>query len=125
MTTRSGYGYSYATPITAPALSGLTPAQSTVLTADQAVQFDVTVAPPASLASADGGRFIVWVKYPDLDNKTEIVYDGAAFSSTFDDASTYTAISNGFRFVVYRNGGWLSAPTFFVHANTDLGGVNV
>lgn len=127
MATLAGYGFNLdngALP-TAPVVSGLTPAEDTILTSTQAIQFDVTVTPPSVLTEADGGRFVVWVKYPDLDNKTEIVYDGSAFSATFDDASTYTAITNGFRFVVYRNGGWISKPTIFVHANTDLGGVNV
>lgn len=127
MATLAGYGLNLdngALP-TAPAISGLTPAASTVLTPTQSVQFDVTVTPPAVLTEASGGRFVVWAKYPDLDNKTEIIYDGSAFSSTFDDASTYTAITNGFRFVVYRNGGWISKPSIFVHANSNLGGVNV
>lgn len=127
MATLAGYGLNLdngALP-SAPVLSGLTPAESTSLTVNQAVQFDVTVTPPGSMAEVDGGRFAVWAQYPNLDAKTEVIWDGAAFTSTFDDASTRTAITNGYRFVIYRNGGWPSAPTIFVHANSDLGGVNV
>lgn len=129
MATRPGYGYAYRSaaqvePPVAVSVSNLTPAESTTLTTDQGVQFDVTVASPALLGSADGGRMVVWVKYPDLDDKTEVAYDGAALTSTYDDGSTVTAITDGYRFVLKRNGGWVSRPSVFVHVVSDLGGVN-
>lgn len=129
MATRAGYGSTYNSgnqvdPPVAVTVSGLTPAASTVLTTDQGVQFDATVPAPAVLTSAGGGRMVVWVKYPDLDDKTEVAYDGAALTSTYDDGSTVSAITDGFRFVLKRNGGWISKPSVFVHIVSDLGGVN-
>lgn len=126
MATLAGYGYNFTNNDlpTAVTFSNLTPAEDTVLTTAQGVQFDLTVTPPNSVLEADGARIAVWVRYPDLDNKTEVVFDGTAFTSTFDDASTMTSITNGLRFLVYRNGGWISKPTFFVHAVSDVGGIN-
>ncbi|TXH10201.1 MAG: hypothetical protein E6R04_06100 [Spirochaetes bacterium] len=129
MTTRPGYGYTFNSggqvdPPVAVVVSNLTPAESTSLTTTQGVQFDVTVESPALLGSDDGGRMVVWVKYPDLDDKTEVAYDGAALTSTYDEGSTVTAITDGYRFLLKRNGGWISRPTVFVHVVSDLGGVN-
>lgn len=79
------------------------------------------------LAPEDGviNRIIVWVGYGDL-NAVETAYDGASFTPDYNGLSTLEPLGggNGFHVKLLRNGGWIGSPRVFVHANSDLGGVN-
>lgn len=126
MATVDGHGYNYenAAGPTAVTLSTPSPVAGTSLSVTQAVSFSLTVPAPDSLAHADGARIILWAMYPDLDNKTEIIYANGAFSAAFDDTSSAAVVTNGYTFMIYRNGGWPSRPNIYVHANSDVGGTN-
>lgn len=106
-------------------LGNLTPAGGSDLGVTQAITFELTYTPPASIGPSGLGRVIIWVEYPSLNGLTEVVYNGERFTSAFDSNSLTAEISASIRkFTVKRNGGWPSRPTIYVHANTDDGGLN-
>jgi hypothetical protein len=67
----------------------------------------------------------VTIKYAAL-GLAESAYDGENFAPNFlapRRLSTKTAISNGFRFTLYRLNGWPSTPTLIVRAVDTSGNV--
>jgi hypothetical protein len=98
-----------------PEVSNLVPSEGATILRDQALQFDVT---------DDGGAFsaLLVVAVFDTARPIELIHDGTRFSFPYT-ASSRTAITNGFRYLVRRTGGWPASPTFTVHA-VDTGGAN-
>lgn len=96
---------------TVPVIGNWTPNPAVQITATTAIGFDVT--------DPHGFRKIV-VYAIASDGGEEVAWDGIAFSANYSAASTRTTITNGFRFSVKRNGGWVVAPRVTVIAvNTD------
>ena len=90
---------------TIPLVMNVSPASSSTIQPTDALQFDVT--------DPTLRRAIVVVVYPSGDG--ELVHDGSAFFPPFV-GSTRVAISNGFRFVVRRTGGWRAGVDLRVFA---------
>jgi hypothetical protein len=88
----------------APELTIISPPAGSQIFSNAAVTFDVT---------DDRGLqdVMAWVEHA---GAWEVIWggDAAGFSPAYEDGSTRTAISGGFRFVVQRLGGWQSSPTF-------------
>lgn len=82
----------------APVVNNFSPALPGPVSATGTLGFDVTIADGTPFAAID-----VCVKFPAL-LLTESAYDGS-FTSLYS-ASTIVAITNGFRFVLSRRGGW-------------------
>lgn len=80
---------------TAPSVSGVTPAGGATLVPTSTVQLDVT----------DAGGFRRVLLVAELPTSQEVIHNGAAFTATYQE-STRTAITNGWRYVVRRVGGW-------------------
>ncbi len=92
---------------TAPTLSNLSPADGAALARTDTVTFDVT--------DAVGLRdVLVMVEFP-ATGEYEVIHDGDNFAATYS-SSTRTAITNGYRFVLTRENGWIGSPTFRVQA---------
>lgn len=116
--------------LSAPAnvlLQNLSPPAGTDLAATQPISFDLVVTPPAVLTGA--GRIIIWVVYLDLNGQSEVVFDSDNFSAAFSGASSYLdtfsmLVFQKRTFKILRTGGWPSRPKLYVHANSDLGGIN-
>jgi len=107
-------------PVTTPAdpvVDGFSPAVGATIVSTDTVQFDVTTSNslvPLSLV-------VVGVKFAST-GAVESVYSGSAFLPYYSTDSTITSITDGYRFVLERRGGWPSAPSFFVSATSDNGG---
>jgi len=91
---------------TPPVIDNFDPVVGTPLARNASVRFDVT--DEISLR-----RVIVLAT---LGGETYVVHDGFAFRGDFSNLSTRSAIANGWRYTVKRNGGWVDAPTFEVCA---------
>lgn len=91
-----------------PVVGNWIPGAGTQITTATPIGFDVTDAKGIASVHVYSGA--------------ETVYDGAAFTANYNAASTQTAIADGFRFSVIRNGGWLSAPQITVAA-VNLDGI--
>lgn len=103
--------FNLAPATTTPTIGNFTPNPAAQIAATTAIGFDVT--------DPHGFRKIV-VYAIAADGGEEVVWDGTAFSINYATASTRTVITNGFRFSVLRNGGWVVAPRVTVIAvNTD------
>ena len=95
----------------APTVSNVTPPSGSRLTNKYApVQFDVT--------DVDG-LASVFISVP-MAGKREVIYLSSEFSANYF-GSSITAITDGFRFVIVRAGGWTEAPLIRVDA-IDTGG---
>jgi len=92
---------------TPPTIENFVPAVGTPLSRSDAVQFDVL--DNVSLLR----RVIVIVT---LAGEPCVVHDGFSFRGQFSNLSTRASIAGGFRFIVKRNGGWTTPPTFEVFA---------
>lgn len=95
---------------TPPVVTYIDPLPGAQIRADQAITIDVT---------NDGSGFAniqLRVAYivSDPVRPTETIYGGDELGEfeSFYSASTITSITNGFRFVIVRNGGWPSTPNF-------------
>lgn len=98
-----------------PVVSNMVPASGTPIYPNTTIQFDVT---------DDSGLFtaiIVMVSFPD--GSYEVIHDSAQFAPRYR-TSTNNPITNGFTFVVRRNGGWPAAPTIKVVGVDAAGGEN-
>ncbi len=90
-----------------PTIGNFAPAPGTPLQRNTAVAFDV-------LDNASALRRVeVSVT---LGGDTFVVHDGDTFLGQYVNLSTRAPIVGGFRFSVRRNGGWITPPTFHVHA---------
>lgn len=96
--------------ITDPLIDNFDPPVGTPLNRNDAVSFDVT---DLNLVRAE--------VFVDIGGDVFVVHDGDRFRGNFSNYSTRSVITNGFRFTVRRNGGWIAAPAFEVHA-IDSGG---
>jgi hypothetical protein len=98
-----------------PTVTVVSPAAGTNISAGQPITIDVT---------DNGGAFarvILVARYASLGGAEEVVHNGDRASLLYA-ATTRTAISGGFRYVVSRVGGWLADPILDVYA-TDATGV--
>lgn len=95
-----------------PTIGNFVPSVGTPIKRSDAIQFDVL----DNLSSLRRAEIFVT-----LDGETYVVHDGEKFRGQFSNLSTRTPIAGGFRFIVRRNGGWTTPPTFEVHA-TDTSG---
>lgn len=94
-------GGSGSTESVPPTIGNFNIAPGTAISRDQAIAFDVT--DNASLA-------FVGLAASYADGSVDLVYDGHDFRGRY--TGTVVAISGGYRFTVWRSGGWPSAPTF-------------
>ncbi len=92
---------------TPPVVSGFDPAPGTQIARNQTIQFDVT---------DDSGAFarIFVVAFFKLTGIQEVIHDGIGFVGFYSATSTRVVITNGFRYIVLRSGGWIEAPTIRV-----------
>lgn len=98
----------------APIVDNYDPAPGTAISNTDTVAFDVT---------DDTGFFckIMITAYFADSTLWEVVHDGVSFSPRYAFGASRTPITNGFRYVVRRVGGWSLAPTIRTYA-IDLGG---
>ena len=102
-------------PPIAPVVGNLTPAVGTPIYPTTALQFDVT---------DDSGLFTAVIVMASFsDGSYEVVYDSAQFATKYL-TSAVASIAGGFRFVVRRTGGWVSAPTIKVVSVDTAGAGN-
>lgn len=100
---------------TAPAISGVSPAEGSTLGQFDPVVFDITDASGIGLA-------VVLVEY--ASGECECAYDGSAFTASFENGSSVSVITgDGRRFSIKRFGGWKMAPTVRVKAVDTKGNV--
>jgi hypothetical protein len=84
-----------------PTVSNFDPPLGTVIERTDPIQFDVTDI--SGIASV----FVVsWY----ADGTSECVWDGNSFAPRFLIGSSRVAITDGYRFVIRRTGGWLNTP---------------
>jgi hypothetical protein len=102
-------GYSTA-DTTPPTIQNFDPPVGTPIDRYQTIVFEVT---DLNLVRAE-----IFVS---MGGEVYVVHDGEKFRGNFNHGSQRFAITNGYRFHVRRNGGWITAPTFEVHA-VDVGG---
>jgi hypothetical protein len=91
-------------PVTPPVVSNILPANGTPIYATTPLQFDIT---DTDVFTA----VIVMVSF--ADGTYEVVYDSSVFATGYA-SSTFSEITDGFRFVLRRRGGWPSSPTLKV-----------
>ncbi len=92
---------------TAPTLTNVSPASGATIGAGDSITFDVT--------DETGLReVIVGVEFLSS-GAYEFAHDGTSFAQSYR-ASTRTAISGGFRYVLQRSGGWPSSPRIQIFA---------
>lgn len=101
----------------APVLSGVTPEEDSQINGDTAIQFDVT--DDENLVGVELAVFFGG-DYADYDER---IHDGTSFTPRYTAGSTRTAITDGYRYVLRRSGGWLVDPTFSVRAWDASGNV--
>ena len=100
-----------------PTIDALTPPPG-ALTPAQPVSFQIN--------DPSGVKFaLVYVFYPDLAGKSELVWDGIAFRPEFAGSSLLDAEPDltQLRFTVLRNGGWPAPPAFEIKAVDGKGNV--
>lgn len=98
----------------APVVSNFLPLVGEPIYATTPLQFDIT----------DVDNFttvVVMVSF--ADGTYEVAYDSAVFASMYT-SSTFSAITNGYRFVLHRRGGWSSSPTIKVVGVDTTGAEN-
>jgi hypothetical protein len=96
--------------LSTPVIGNWTPNPTSQIAASTAVGFDVT--------DTHGLRTVI--VYAATGNGAEVVYDEDAFVSPYAAGSSTTPITNGLRFRVVRDGGWVTSPRLTVVAvNTD------
>lgn len=95
---------------TAPTIDNFSPLPGTPISRNEPISFDVTDASGLE-------RAIIMVTISGI---TYVVHDGDKFRGEFSNFSSRSVITDGFRYSIRRNGGWLAAPTFEVAAyDTD------
>lgn len=102
-----------------PTIDALSPAPG-VLTPAQPISFQIN--------DPKGVKFaLVYVFYPDLGNKSELVWDGVGFRPEFAGASSFDAELDltQLRFSVLRNGGWPAPPSLEIKAVDGAGNVRL
>lgn len=93
-----------ATPdTTLPVVDNFAPAEDTSINPTDSVAFDVTD------DSDDFHSIMITVFYPDS-STWEVIHTGAQFAPRFGAGSGRVAITNGYRYTVRRQGGWLNTP---------------
>jgi len=87
-----------------PVIGNFDPTPGSALARTDPVAFDVT---------DDSGSFIriFVVAFFATIGDQEVIHDGGAFVGRYSAASSRVPITNGFRYTVTRNGGWLGPPT--------------
>ena len=103
--------------VTPPTISVVSPTPgSTIRTSDPFV-VDVT----------DAGGFAIIALTAEIPagGAHEVVWLRGDFSAAYADASTITAIADGFRFSILRRNGWTASPTFHVEAVDNAGNVGI
>jgi hypothetical protein len=101
---------------TVPVISNWVPTPGTTIQPGTALQFDVTDVNAdlnvivVKVAFAGGGAF-------------EIAHDGSQLGPNY--SGSRTVITNGFRYVLNRSGGWPSTPTITIYAVDSSGNLDV
>lgn len=104
--------------VTPPTISNFVPAADTAIAKTGTIQFDVLDVDSAFT------RVMLIAQFTSVD-QPELVYDGDDFTPNYSNGSnTVTTIANGFRFVLLRNGGWLSAVSIIPIAIDASGNEN-
>lgn len=97
----------------APTLTVVSPSAGSVIQPDQAITLELT--------DADGLAFRQISVYDPVAGTEEIVIKNGTVRAPY--SVTETAITNGYRFVVTRAGGWLRSPVFLADGVDVAGGV--
>jgi hypothetical protein len=92
---------------TPPVIGNFDPPVGTPLARGDSIAFDVT-------DNLDEIRRVIVLVT--LGGETYCVHDGFEFKGEFSNLSSRTSITDGWHYVVKRNGGWTAPPTFEVHA---------
>ena len=92
---------------TPPVVSNFDPPEGTEVLATQAIQFDVTD------NTGSFARILVVAWFRDT-GEQELIHDGDNFVGLYSSTSSRVIITDGYRYVVARSGGWENAPTIRV-----------
>lgn len=101
--------------VTAPTITVVSPPVGSTIRPSDPFVVDIT----------DAGGFAIialTVEIP-AGGAHEVVWLRGDFSAAYADASTITAIVDGFRFYILRRNGWTASPTFHVEAVDNAGNV--
>lgn len=98
---------------TAPIISNFVPPIGTEIGRTDPIQFDVT---------DDIELVSVYITARYEDGTSECVWDHDSFQARFLAGSSRVAITDGYRFVLRRAGGWLSTPIIIDIVAVDGGG---
>ena len=96
------------TPGAAPSVANVAPADMSTITPVDTLGFDV-------LLPSGARRVLVGIAFPTSGGAPELAHDGSNFQSGYV-SSTRTVITNGFRYVLRRNGGWYARPQPLIFA---------
>lgn len=88
----------------APIISNMSPGAGSELSANDAIEFDVTD------NSGAFARIFVVAYFPETGDQ-DVIFDGASFVGRYTGISSRVPITLGFRYTVARSGGWQYAPT--------------
>lgn len=104
--------------VVAPVVGNFSPALATPIQVTDALSLDVTIADGTAFANIS-----ISVLFSGLGLEEEI-YDGSTFSDLYIGSSSKAAITNGFRFILNRRGGWPTNPKVKVRAVSMTGILN-
>ena len=90
--------------LTPPQVTNLSPAIGTVLLPTDSISFDVT----DNLGLFTRIIIVAWFRSTGIQ---EVIHDGDGFTGYYTSTSSRVLISGGYRYIVNRFSGWVSAPT--------------
>lgn len=94
--------------ITPPVVSNFNPPSGSSIAAAAGLSFDVTDDSGAFARIFAVARFLTF-------GVDEVIHDGDAFTARYAQQSSRVPIANGFRYTVYRYGGWQDSPHIRVY----------
>jgi len=98
---------------TDPVIGNFVPTVGTEIARTDPIQFDVT---------DETGLASVYITARYEDGTAECVWDHDSFQARFLAGSSRNAITDGYRFVIRRAGGWLSTPIILDIVAIDMSG---
>lgn len=100
----------------APLVLNVTPAAGTPINAADPLQLDVTDETGLAIV-------LITASYPNS-QAVEVVFDGTDFTDLYTDDSSVEVVTDGFRFVLLRRGGWIGPPTLTPYALDTSGNID-
>lgn len=102
----------------APTVTNLTPAPGSNIVSTTALAFDV-------LDELDSFRRIIVAVNMPSEKVYEIIHDGDSFGPKYqNNANQRTTVTDGYRYIVERDGGWPASPNLVVFAIDTTGEEN-